>query len=952
MSPHTLRSLPSRRRNTALLLFASGVLAASLPAHAQWTQSWGDDFNGPANTTYDHSKWNNEVKQNTGNVWGDGTIQSTSDAIQNAYLDGNGNLVIAMTYDAGTGQYTSARLRTVGREDLGPYGLLEARIQPPAAVGTGAAFWSIGADNANSGVPWPWCGELDIMELQSKNPGHNGSTLHGGQTEDPAYTFYEYGGASETVDLPAGQSFFNSFHTFSVEWAPYHVRYLLDGQPYGDLRLSDLGFNDEWPLEQPFDLILSSGAGANGGTPNGQGFPSNMTVDYVHYSKWSDGAPKPVTGLTASGNSSNSVQLSWGASATSDVTYDIYASTTPNGKLDISTLVAQNVTGTTYTHTGLQPGTTYYYTVKAANFGGESSAATATAQTQAPGNSTGILLSAGGYAAGSYMASKFVIGGVTNFHLNDQIDTSLVPNPAPQEVYRAERFGSAAWTITGLTPGAVYKVRMHFVETAHNGAGQRLFNVTLNSAPVLQNFDIYAAANGINKAVAESFDTKANEYGIIELQTLYGPPSAPDANPTIQAIDVLPNPGATDLVGAAPGKTTDLAINAGGSAAGSFVADEDFNAGYAPGPSTASIDTSGVKDPAPQAVYQTQRATPSTYVVTGLQAGATYDVRMQFAETYTAITGAGQRIFNVNINNQPALVNYDIYAKAGGVNKAVEENYTTKADMYGQIIVQFLYGGVQQPQINGLEVVQTAAATTPSAPTAPTLSLVQQSSSFYLQWNTQAGVTYSVQRQAGTGAKTTLATGLTGNSYTDSSNLVSGTSYTYTVTATNSAGQTAVSNAATQTYSGPAVATTVQINAGGGAAGTYSADKDFSGGGTNSTGNAIAVPSGDTTPMSVYQSERAGTFTYTVPGFTAGSQHVVNLHFAEYYFQKTGQRIFNVLINGQSVLPNFDIIVAAGGPNKGVVESFTVPANANGQYVIQFTNGSIDQPKLSGLEIK
>jgi bifunctional ADP-heptose synthase (sugar kinase/adenylyltransferase) len=104
-------------------------------------------------------------------------------------------------------------------------------------------------------------------------------------------------------------------------------------------------------------------------------------------------------------------------------------------------------------------------------------------------------------------------------------------------------------------------------------------------------------------------------------------------------------------------------------------------------------------------------------------------------------------------------------------------------------------------------------------------------------------------------------------------------------------------------------------------------------------------------PVAVYQSERAGTFTYTIPGMVAGSQHTVLLHFAEYYWTAAGKRVFNVTINGTKVLSNFDIYATAGA-NKAVVEQFTATANSSGQIVIAYSNGTADQPKASGIEIR
>ncbi len=75
------------------------------------------------------------------------------------------------------------------------------------------------------------------------------------------------------------------------------------------------------------------------------------------------------------------------------------------------------------------------------------------------------------------------------------------------------------------------------------------------------------------------------------------------------------------------------------------------------------------------------------------------------------------------------------------------------------------------------------------------------------------------------------------------------------------------------------------------------------------------------------------------------------LHFAEFYWTAAGKRVFNVSINGTSVLTNFDIYALVGA-NKALVEQFTATANSSGQIVIAYTNGTADQPKASGIEIR
>ena len=145
---------------------------------------------------------------------------------------------------------------------------------------------------------------------------------------------------------------------------------------------------------------------------------------------------------------------------------------------------------------------------------------------------------------------------------------------------------------------------------------------------------------------------------------------------------------------------------------------------------------------------------------------------------------------------------------------------------------------------------------------------------------------------------------------------------------------------------GPAVS-----NSGGGDA-SFVADEDFTGGGTAVTGNTITVAGvTNAAPAAVYQSERAGAFTYTIPGLTAGSQYTVLLHFAEFYWTAAGKRVFNVSINGTTVLSSFDIYATVGA-NKALVETFTATANSSGQIIIAYTNGTADQPKSSGIEIR
>jgi hypothetical protein len=111
-----------------------------------------------------------------------------------------------------------------------------------------------------------------------------------------------------------------------------------------------------------------------------------------------------------------------------------------------------------------------------------------------------------------------------------------------------------------------------------------------------------------------------------------------------------------------------------------------------------------------------------------------------------------------------------------------------------------------------------------------------------------------------------------------------------------------------------------------------------------------SVPAG--TPAAVFQSERwdqiAGSeMQWNFP--VAPGSYEVRLYFAETYAnaQKVGGRVFDVLIEGQTVLDNYDVYAEVGG-YKGVVKTFTV--NADNNLDVDFLRG-VQNPSVKGIEI-
>ncbi|MBV8232657.1 MAG: hypothetical protein JO329_21970, partial [Planctomycetaceae bacterium] len=145
-----------------------------------------------------------------------------------------------------------------------------------------------------------------------------------------------------------------------------------------------------------------------------------------------------------------------------------------------------------------------------------------------------------------------------------------------------------------------------------------------------------------------------------------------------------------------------IAIAAGSTVgAGSFQPDMEV-VGGATYSTTSPIDTSGVSDPAPQSVYQTERYGNFTYTLSNLMPGGSYTVRLHFAEIYW--NGPGRRLFNVAINGTQVLTNFDIFTAAGGKDRAIVESFNAVADARGTITIAFT-SVLNNAKVSGIEVL-------------------------------------------------------------------------------------------------------------------------------------------------------------------------------------------------------------------------------------------------------
>jgi hypothetical protein len=141
--------------------------------------------------------------------------------------------------------------------------------------------------------------------------------------------------------------------------------------------------------------------------------------------------------------------------------------------------------------------------------------------------------------------------------------------------------------------------------------------------------------------------------------------------------------------------------------------------------------------------------------------------------------------------------------------------------------------------------------------------------------------------------------------------------------------------------------TTVRVNAGGpayasGDGRVWQADTGFNAGRTTT----INVPIAATSDPTLYQTERYGNFTYAFS--LPNGNYAVTLRFAEIYWTSPGQRVFNVSVNAQQVLSNFDIL-ANVSKNTAYDRTFSTTVSA-GTLSVAFST-IVDNAKLSAIDI-
>ena len=462
-------------------------------------------------------------------------------------------------------------------------------------------------------------------------------------------------------------------------------------------------------------------------------------------------APSTPTGLSATAGDSQ-VSLIW--TAVSGATgYKVYRG---------GTLVG-SPTAASYTDTGLSNGTSYSYAVSAVNSAGENAVSSAVSATPAtpvavvvPSTPTGLSATVGD---AQVALGWTAVSGATGYKVYR--GGTLVGSPT-----------AASYTDTGLSNGTSYS----YTVSAVNSAGESAVSSAVSATPVAPDTSAptgsisgvassYTVGDGVSFSVSGadnkvlqglSFVVKNSGSTVVHLQDWVVSGTSASQTGTF---------GTSTL--AAGTYTCTLTITDANSNTGTVTASFTLNAGVAADTTAPTGTISGIS-----ATY-TNGDTVS-YTVTGADAVGLYRLHL------TVLTSDGQ------------TVKHDMVWDVSGTTASQTGSFSTtgwSSGTYNYALYVKDAAFNQKGYEGSLSV--SAAVVAPSAPT--NLSATAGDAQVALAWTAVSGATgYKVYRSG------SLVASPTTNSHTDTG-LTNSTVYSYTVSAVNAVGESAVSAAVSAT---------------------------------------------------------------------------------------------------------------------------------------------------------
>lgn len=149
------------------------------------------------------------------------------------------------------------------------FGRFEVRAKLNHGPGSWPAHWILPEEPMDPGCGWPYSGEIDIMEATFLYKNVAGANFHTGDCQKKTHVSSGFNWSVDGENYPnvtdPENSFYNSFHTYAVEWDEDKLRFFYDDFFLGQINENDIIFHKEAPdghkviiPKKPFYWILNN----------------------------------------------------------------------------------------------------------------------------------------------------------------------------------------------------------------------------------------------------------------------------------------------------------------------------------------------------------------------------------------------------------------------------------------------------------------------------------------------------------------------------------------------------------------------------------------------------------------------------------------------------------------------------------------------------------------------
>lgn len=488
--------------------------------------------------------------------------------------------------------------------------------------------------------------------------------------------------------------------------------------------------------------------------------------------------------------------------------------------------------------------------------------------------------------------------------------SKTIYNPPPASMFSIERYGNHDYTFDGLDASTKYLIRLFFAETYFGTGGDcgcgttgsRVFDVQVNGATVLDDYDILTETSG-NAYVAVAKEVYATTDGSGEFSVDF-------INVTDNAVSYGIEILRTDQLTASGGGTYSWSNGATDATIDVPATDSTYTVTVTNGSCTsndaATVSTSCT---ASVTLASDNPAVAAASICTGLTRQPIYKFSLATADASTTLN---QLDFTTTNTAAADISKYQLYY-------STTDNFGPATQIGSDITASL---GTGSHSFTGLTQTLTAGTTAYFWISVDVESAATATNTIVVSALTTGDITLSAGNKSGSanaGGTQTIAAGM-------ATSIVGSDGY------------------ADEYLSQDAIYQVSAFTTGGYDVSPWSDGSGYITGGTT-VSRADAVNTASLTnaaPQDVYRLERFDPHAYDfTTGMDANTRHFIRFHFAETFHTSNGARIFDVDVNGTKVIDDLDVH-AQVGHDVGYIVEVTADTDGDGDLYIDYTENTGD----------